>query len=151
MNELLKALIERDLNKARELIKAGANLNEPYNKNGWTPFLWVVKEFYEEEVIVEFIQLGGDVNQCTNENQSPMMIAATHRSSPEVINLLARYGADANKQDSYGFTPLMRILKHPQLSMRKSVVKALIDMGCDLTDLKNIQGQTAIDMMVERI
>ena len=80
-----------------------------------------------------------------------MMIAATHRSSPEVINLLARYGADANKQDSYGFTPLMRILKHPQLSMRKSIVKALIDMGCDLTDLKNIQGQTAIDMMLERI
>ena len=35
--------------------------------------------------------------------------------------------------------------------MRKSVVKALIDMGCDLTDLKNIQGQTAIDMMLERI
>ena len=48
----------------------------------------------------------------------------------------------------------MRILKHPQLSMRKSVAKALIDMGCDLTDLKNIQGQTAIkaiDMMLERI
>ena len=108
-------------------------------------------ENIEEEVIEEFIQLGGDVNQCTNENQSPMMIAATHRSSPEVINLLARYGADANKQDSYGLTPLMRILKHPQLSMRKSVVKALIDMGCDLTDLKNIQGQTAIDMMLERI
>ena len=35
--------------------------------------------------------------------------------------------------------------------MRKSVAKALIEMGCDLTDLKNIQGQTAIDMMLERI
>ena len=61
MNKLLRALIERDLNRARELIKQGEDLNEPYNNNGWTPFLWIVKEFYEVEIVEEFIKLGGDV------------------------------------------------------------------------------------------
>ena len=151
MNKLLRAFIERDLNKARELIKQGENLNEQYNEHGWTPFLWLVKEFYEVEIIEEFIKLGGDVNQCTNDNLSPLMIAVTHRSSPDIIELLVQYGADVDHQDNYGFTAIMRLLTHPQLSMRKFVLKSLLDNGSDLTDLVNIQGKTAIDLIVERI
>ena len=151
MNKLLRALIERDLKQARELIKQGENLNEAYNEHGWTPFLWLVKEFYEVEIVEEFIKLGGDVNQCTNDNLSPLMIAVTHRSSPDVIDLLIRYGAEVNHQDNYGHTAIMKLLKHPQLAMRKYVLQALIDNGCDLTTLRNIQGKTAMDMIVERI
>ena len=151
MNKLLRAFIERDLNKARELIKQGENLNEPYNKNGWTPFLWLVKEFYEVEIVEEFIKLGGDVNQCTKESLSPLMIAVTHRTSPEVIQLLIQYGANVDHQDNYGHTAIMKLLKHPQLGMRKSILQALIDNGCDLTTLRNIQGKTAMDMILEKI
>ena len=151
MNKLLRALIERDLNQARELIKQGENLNEPYNNNGWTPFLWLVKEFYEAEIVEEFIKLGGDVNQCTNDNLSPLMIATTHRSSPDVIEILIQYGADVDHQDNYGHTAIMKLLKHPQLGMRKSILQALIDNGCDLTTFRNIQGKTAIDMILEKI
>lgn len=151
MNKLLRAFIERDLNKARELIKQGENLNEQYNEHGWTPFLWLVKEFYEVEIVEEFIKLGGDVNQCTKDNLSPLMIATTHRSSPDVIDLLIRYGADVDHQDNYGHTAIMKLLKHPQLSMRKSILQALIDNGCDLTTLRNIQGKTAMDLIMEKI
>ena len=151
MNKLLRALIERDLNQARELIKQGEDLNKPYNDNGWTPFLWLVKEFYEVEIVEEFIKLGGDVNLANNQGQTPLMIASQHRSSPDVIDLLIRYGAEVNHQDNYGFTAIMRLLTHPQLSMRKFVLQALIDNGCDLTTLRNIQGKTAIDLIVERI
>ena len=55
--------------------------------------------------------------------------------------------AEINHQDNYGHSAIMK----PQLSMRKYVLQALIDNGCDLTDLVNIQGKTAIDMIVERI
>ena len=151
MNKLLRAFIERDLNKARELIKQGENLNEAYNEHGWTPFLWLVKEFYEVEIVEEFIKLGGDVNQCTNDNLSPLMIAATHRSSPDIIELLIQYGADVDHQDNYGHTAIMKLLKHPQLGMRKYVLQALIDTGCDLTTLRNIQGKSAMDMLLEKI
>jgi ankyrin repeat protein len=151
MNKLLRAFIERDLNKARELIKQGEDLNKPYNDNGWTPFLWLVKEFYEVEIVEEFIKLGGDVNQCTKENLSPLMIAATHRSSPDIIELLIQYGADVDHQDNYGHTAIMKLIKHPQLGMRKSILQALIDNGCDLTTLRNIQGKSAMDMILEKI
>lgn len=151
MNKLLRALMERDLKQARELIKQGENLNEAYNEHGWTPFLWLVKEFYEIEIVEEFIKLGGDVNQCTKENLSPSMIAVTHRSSPDVIELLIQYGADIDHQDNYGHTAIMKLLKHPQLSMRKSILHALIDNGCDLTTLRNIQGKSAMDMLLEKI
>ncbi len=151
MNKLLRALIERDLNKARELIKQGENLNEQYNEHGWTPFLWLVKEFYEVEIVEEFIKLGGDVNQCTKENLSPLMIAVTHRSSPDVIELLIQYGTDVDHQDNYGHTAIMKLLKHPQLAMRKSILQALIENNCDLTILRNIQGKSAMDMILEKI
>ena len=151
MNKLLRAFIERDLNKARELIKQGENLNEAYNEHGWTPFLWLVKEFYEVEIVEEFIKLGGDVNQCTKENLSPLMIATIHRSSPDVIEILIQYGADVDHQDNYGHTAIMKLLKHPQLAMRKSIMQALIDNGCDLTTLRNIQCKSAIDMILEKI
>ena len=151
MNKLLRALIERDLNRARELIKQGEDLNKAYNEHGWTPFLWLVKEFYEVEIVEEFIKLGGDVNQCTKENLSSLMIAVTHRGSPDVIELLIQYGADVDHQDNYGHTAIMKLLKHPQLAMRKSILQALIDNGCDLTTLRNIQGKTAMDMLLEKI
>ena len=151
MNKLLRAFIERDLNRERELIKQGENLNEPYNNNGWTPFLWLVKEFYEVEIVEEFIKLGGDVNQCTKENLSPLMIATIHRSSPDVIEILIQYGADVDHQDNYGHTAIMKLLKHPQLAMRKSIMQALIDNGCDLTTLRNIQCKSAMDMLLEKI
>ena len=147
----MRAFIERDLNKARELIKQGEDLNEPYNNNGWTPFLWLVKEFYEVEIVEEFIKLGGDVNQCTNDNLSLLMIATTHRSSPDVIELLIQYGAEVDHQDNYGHTAIMKLLKHPQLGMRKSILQALIDNGCDLTTLRNIQGKSAMDLLWEKI
>ncbi len=79
------------------------------------------------------------------------MIATTHRSSPDVIELLIQYGADVDHQDNYGFTSIMKLLKHPQLGMRKSILQALIDNGCDLTTLRNIQGKSAIDMILEKI
>ena len=46
---------------------------------------------------------------------SPLMIAVTHRSSPDVIEILIQYGADVDHQDNYGHTAIMKLLKHPQL------------------------------------
>ena len=151
MQELLDVIYKYDFCKIKEMPDIKEKLNKPYNKHGWTSFMLIVKEFYEEEIVEDFIKLGGDVNLANNQGQTPLMIATTHRSSPDIIDLLIRYGAEINHQDNYGFTAIMRLLTHPQLSMRKFVLKSLIDNGSDLTDLVNIQGKTAIDLIVERI
>ena len=53
-NNLMQALYAMD----RELIKTelniGADVNAPYNKHGWTPFMWACREFYEPEAIKAF-------------------------------------------------------------------------------------------------
>mgnify|MGYP003292062575 CR=1 FL=1 len=63
--------------------------------------------------------------------------------------LVAAIGVNA--QDKNGYTALMQVLRLNNLSEKKAFIKTLIDNGADLTKLKNIQGKTALDIMIERI
>ena len=45
----------------------------------------------------------------------------------------------------------MQVLRLNNLSEKKAFIKTLIDNGADLTTIKNIQGKTALDIMLERI
>ena len=60
-NILMKALYDMDFERIKSILKQGFDVNEPYNKHGWTPFMWACKEFYEPDIIKAFIQAGGDV------------------------------------------------------------------------------------------
>ena len=90
-NNLMQALYAMD----RELIKTelniGADVNAPYNKHGWTPFMWACREFYEPEAIKAFLAAGGDINSCNQYEETPFIIAAKHRSSPQTLAGLLGY------------------------------------------------------------
>ena len=47
MQELLDAIYKYDFCKIKEMPDIKEKLNKPYNKHGWTPFMLIVKEFYE--------------------------------------------------------------------------------------------------------
>ncbi len=49
------------------------------------------------------------------------------------------------------YTALMQVLRLNNLSDKKAFIKTLIDNGADLTKLKNIQGKTALDIILDRI
>lgn len=149
--QLLNALFNDNFNLIAGLIKQGANLNIPYNNNGWTPFMWAIKEYPNVDIIEKLIQLGGNINQANNDGETPLIIASRKRSSGAVIQLLLDYGADINYQTKSGFTALMGLLIHPQLTMRLNVLKTLIENGADLTTLKNNQGKTALDLILEKL
>lgn len=38
-NELMNALYDLDFQHIKQELGKGANVNEPYNKYGWTPFM----------------------------------------------------------------------------------------------------------------
>lgn len=97
------------------------------------------------------IKLGADVNQPIKDARTPIMLSCISRTSPNVLKLLIKYGADVNAQDKNGYTALMQVLRLNNLSEKKAFIKTLIDNGADLTKLKNIQGKTALDIMIERI
>lgn len=151
MKKIIDTIFKGDLTALMKISDIKEKINKPYNENGWTPFLLIVKEFYETEIIEDFIKLGGNVNTVTKQGLTPLMIASQHRSSPDVIELLLQYGADINYQDNYGYTAIMKLLEHPQLSMRKYVLRTLINNGSDLINLKNIECKTSADMIIERL
>jgi len=80
-----------------------------------------------------------------------LLLSCISRTSPNVLKLLIKYGADVNAQDKNGYTALMQVLRLNNLSEKKAFIKTLIDNGADLTTIKNIQGKTALDIMIERI
>lgn len=149
---LMNILYELEIGDAVDLIKKEhLDLNYPYNQHGWTPFMYIVKEFFEVSIIKKFVELGGSLTQTNNNGETPLMIAAQKRSSGDIIRLLAKYGADVNTQDKWGFTPLMRVITHGQFAIRSDVAVALIENGADLTKLRNCQGKTAVELMFEKI
>lgn len=123
----MQALYNDDMEAVRTELANGANVNQPYNASGWTPFMWVCKEFYETDLIKLFLEAGGDVSSRNKDGETPFMIAAKRRSSPATLKLLLDSGSDINAQDNKGFTPFMNIVRHPQALMRLSVLDFMID------------------------
>ncbi len=126
-NTLMQALYNDDMEAVRAELTNGANVNQPYNASGWTPFMWACKEFYETDLIKLFLEAGGDVSSRNKDGETPFMIAAKRRSSPATLKLLLDAGSDINAQDNKGFTPFMNIVRHPQALMRPSILDFMID------------------------
>ena len=82
---LMKALYQNNLPTITDLLNQGVNVNLPYNDNGWTPFMWVCKEFYETDIIKQFLAYGGNVHSRNKAGETPFMIAAKKRSNPLIL------------------------------------------------------------------
>ena len=42
-NNLMQALYAMDWERIKAELNAGADVNAPYNKHGWTPFMWACR------------------------------------------------------------------------------------------------------------
>lgn len=148
-NDLKQALYAMDRERIKAELNAGADVNQPYNAAGWTPFMWACKEFYEPEAIETFLAAGGDVNSRNQYEETPFIIASKHRSSPQTLSVLLKAGADINAQDKFGNTAFVYIVKHPQAMMQLRVLDFMIDNGVD-PNIKNKHGKTVWDYAAEQ-
>lgn len=57
-DNLMQALYAMDWERIKAKLNTGADVNAPYNKHGWTPFMWACREFYELEAIETFLAAG---------------------------------------------------------------------------------------------
>ena len=151
MDKLVIRVTEQNLTKIKELVKQGYDLNKPYNEHGWTAFTLAVAQKFQVSFINELIKLGGDINQAIKDGRTPLMLSCISRKYPNVLKLLIKYEADVNAQDENGYTALMQILTLNKASEKREFIKTLIDNGADLTKLKNIQGKTALDILIDLI
>ena len=143
-NDLMKALYSEDFATIKTLLKNGADVNKPYNSNGYTPFMFACREFYEPEVIELFLSHGGDVHSRNMSGDTPFMIAAKKRSNPATLNLLLQAGSDINAQDNAGNTAFIKVVNHPQAMMRLDLIEFFINNDAD-PDIKNNKGKNVWD------
>ena len=148
-NILMKALYDMDFERIKSILKQGFDVNRPYNKHGWTPFMWACKEFYEPDIIKAFIQAGGDVKSRNRNGETPFMIAAVKRSSPQTLAVLLEAGADINARDKFGNTSFIYVVRHPQALMRIRILDFMIDNGAN-AEIKNNRGLSVCDYAAEQ-
>ncbi|MBK8187458.1 MAG: ankyrin repeat domain-containing protein [Cellvibrio sp.] len=77
----------------------------------------------------ELLAQGADVNHTTERGAVLHQVVTT--KNLEMIRVLIDAGADVNKLDSYGRTPLGKVVFHPSISEKKriQITKVLLDSG----------------------
>ena len=168
---LLEALIQGDINQAREYLQKGGNVNS-VGMAGATPLIWALTQS-NPLLFDALLELGADVNQQGQSGASPMLLSAANKDirflrsairhngniqtknsdgrTPLVVaamkgysdhvKLLLAEGVNVNAQDQIGFTAL----HYAATTGNADIVRSLLSKGARL-DLTNNEGLTPKDM-----
>ena len=103
---LHNAVIEKDLDKVKSLIKDGWDVNET-DYNHWTPLHYAAQDglYSIAEVL---ISSGAEIDVKDDYGKSPLLVAAFNYpigDSEKVIKLLLKNGADKFLKNDYGISP----------------------------------------------
>ena len=145
------------------LVERGANVDIA-DKSDWTPLIDLISKykisFKKKEQGIEFLLANGaDINK-SSDVFTPL-ITAIRRGSLDLAYLLMHKGADVNKPDEEGKTPLMWVAyvadteRGPSPLLMSSqhryekFAETLLDSGAKINS-KDHKGKTAIDYVSER-
>lgn len=95
--------------------------------NTWSALREVMSmELYDESAMVELVtsllEAGADVNKPLSDGWLPLS-SAIERNLEDITRLLLSHGADANIEDLYQETPLIRAIKHDQTQIFQLLVR----------------------------
>ena len=121
-----RACTEGDLERVRQLIRKGQDVNRGYS--GGDTLLMLAALNGHDQIVRELIRAGADVNGKGNYKQTALH-RASRRGHSIVIKTLAEAGANLNVQDWKGMTPLMEAANWG----RANVVVELIRAGADVS------------------
>lgn len=132
---LMKAVINKDLNMIRLLLKYGANINS-VDERGESAVL--LAAYLNQFEVVRYLQgAGADINLASKAGITPIMTAADHGNLALVKYLLSK-GASLLDKTSNGFTLLMAAAKY-----QPEVTEFLIQKGLDV-NAQTSYGGTAL-------
>ena len=135
-NPLMVAVQNEDLDKIKDLIVHGANVNGKEDDKS-TP-LFIAVGNGNVEIVRMLLDFGAKINARDSGKKTPLM-RLDDDSAPELVGLLLDQGAKINLTDNDGNTALILTAGR----VKPEVLQRLIDAGADV-NLSNNDGQTAI-------
>jgi hypothetical protein len=142
---LASAVADEDVDRVRELIAQGENVNgkdEAYDDI--TP-LFVAVETGDLEIVQLLLDAGAKVNARSSNKRTPLMQIDSD-ATPELVDLLVRNGAKLNLTDKENNTALIAAINNWAPA---AAVQALIRAGSDAR-VANKSGRTALMEAAER-
>jgi len=128
--------------KALELIRDGANVNEPQG-DGTTPLHWAVYKV-DDELVRELLNHGATPS-ATNKYGSTPLAEATKLGNVGLVRRLLDAGADVEAPNADGQTALMLAARAGALD----VAKLLVERGANVNTEEAWRGQTALMWAVD--
>ena len=139
-DELLEAIRTNDINRVRELIAAGADVN--FRKQGVlgaTPLIYAAR-IKNENIVRLLIDSGADINGVDAVGRT-----ALHDNDDEnIVRILIDAGIDLNIRDNEGETALMNASFYCYLS----IVKMLIEGGANIY-ITDKNGKNIVELVDE--
>ena len=136
MSELIAATKRKDLNKVKELIKSGVNLNAKDTFGGTA--LIIASNIGHTEIVKLLIKSGSDVNIASNDGRTALMKASL-KGNTDIVKLLLENGADSDIQNNGGSTALIYACKIGNTD----IIKLLLKNGAN-PDIQDKLGRTAL-------
>ena len=139
---LLFALANNDnLEMAKMLLEAGADINAPSQRDGITPLLVATTMANELQKQSQKIYKNPATLKHTNISAGNLKKRAVHQMQYAIrlAKMLIEYGADVNRETPYG-TPLMNASTN---EWNKDIIKMLLENGADVNK-KDRNGRTAL-------
>lgn len=105
-SQFLKAVQKGNLEKIKELINSGADVNQKSELNGKTALHYVIEKNPSKinEIIQLLLSKGADVNLKSNLDMTPLHVAVYH-GRRRIVELLLNKGADVSILDRAKNTP----------------------------------------------
>ncbi len=134
MNDIFKAIEEGDLQAIKRIVLGEPGvLNNCVGEFGESPLMRAICQIERSYEIIEFlVESGADVNFSTKEGYTPLHYnmdlngpSGTGELPYRVARLLKEHGADTEKRNHYGWTPLLRAA----LEATTDEFKALLAIG----------------------
>jgi ankyrin repeat protein len=151
-SRLAKAVVKRDLDNLRMLLKQGANPNT-IDEKGWLVLSQAANIGPTTDSVKVLISAGANVNAVDADGTTPLMHAAfadfrlpqsmVWRTSN--VTVLLENGADISAKNDRGRSALYYAARGGALSM----CKLLIEAGAD-PDTKTIEGESPLDIAEKR-
>lgn len=142
---LASAVADEDIDRVRELIAQGENVNGKDDAYDDITPLFVAVETGNLEIIQTLLDAGAKVNARNSQKRTPLMQIDSDATA-ELIDVLIRHGSKLNLTDDQHNTALISGIDS---GIEASVVEAMIRAGADVR-LANKSGRTALMQAADR-